>query len=331
MRSFRKILIHALVVVLFLWGINGIGEFLYEPVRDNILVTSEELKDREGTIETLAMGTSLMHCGMDINVLNKELDTVGFNVATSAQAVSGTYYILKEQLKRNPIQRVFLGLGVNSFMSDTENRSTSAKTRVLKLLESPLTELRYLMDVAEPSELESLLFRPVRTKNVFSVRLVKNNVKYKLSDDFKNRVGHRSSPYTYFGMGYESNDKVYDGTPEKPRSNNVWRRGRILEENITYMKKMGELCRKNGVELNLVIFPHCQSYSAQQGDLEDMDVYLEELAEELGAGLYNYNYTSRPDIYEYLPDELYMDRKHLNQRGAAVFARLLAEDYKKAG
>lgn len=133
-------------------------------------------------------------------------------------------------------------------------------------------------------------------------------------------------------MGTEGKEKVFSGKYNKKIPlENVWDRERLVESSLSYIRKMAELCRKNGVEFNIVIFPHAECLIPQQGALADMDAFLEEFAEENGIGLYNYNVTMRPDIYELLPDTSYADVKHVNHTGALTMTHLLAEDYTKGG
>lgn len=179
MRSFRKNMIKVLsciiCVCVFLHGINQIGKFLYESARDNILLICEDLKEAEGTIETVLIGTSLMQVGMDARTLGEELDSTCFNLASSAQPVSGSYFLLKDVVKRNPVKRVFFGVGVNSFVTDSKDRSTTAKVKALKLIQSYIGKACFLMATAKPEELETLIFCPARVKNTLDFSFINSN------------------------------------------------------------------------------------------------------------------------------------------------------------
>lgn len=331
-KEILKLAAGLLAISFLLYGINESGKFLYESARDNILLACAELEDSEGTIETVLLGTSLMHVGMDGQTLGEELDSTCFNLATSSQPVSGSYYLLEDVIKDNPVERVFFGIGVNTFVSSSENRDTSAKVRVMKMIQSYSGKLRFLMTSAEPKEWESLIFCTARTDDLLNLETIKQNVDYKLSDDFKNRIQHENARYDYYGMGSESTSKVFDGKIKgnKIPSNNIWSRDKIVEENVDDIRKMAALCEEKGIEFSIVVFPHAECFAEKQGDLADMDLFLEELCEEIGAGLYDYNMTARSDIYDTLQVEMFMDKKHLNHAGAVQFAKLLAKDYKNA-
>lgn len=56
-------------------------------------------------------------------------------------------------------------------------------------------------------------------------------------------------------MGTEGKEKVFSGKYNKKIPlENVWDRERLVESSLSYIRKMAELCRKNGVEFNIVIF-----------------------------------------------------------------------------
>lgn len=290
-------------------------------------MSEADLKEHEGTIETAILGTSLIHRGLDAVTLGKELNSTCFSFASPAQPVSGSYYILKDALKRNPIKQVFFGVGVTSFMTDSGERSTTSKVKTLKLIRSLTGKANFILSVAEPKELETLAFCPARVKNTLDFETIRKNIRYKTSDLFQRRKSYPSANLKYYGMGTEGQRKTFSGKYNKPAAeDNIWDRERIVENNISYMKKMAEMCRKEGVEFNLVVLPLAECFSEKQGDLTDMDAYLEEFAEEIGAGVYNYNHTSRTDIYEQIPVSYYADVKHMNHKGASAMARLLAAD-----
>lgn len=330
MRSFKKILLRFMVIVLFVALIDRVGHYLYESVGDNTYFTIDELKEVDGSIETLLLGTSLMQRGMNPEIISTELDTTCFNLASSAQPIAGSYYLLKDQISRNPIERVFMGVSVKSFVSDEDSKSTTSKLRAFDLIQSPLIKLQFLTEIAEPGEYERFLFFPARVEKVVGLSAVIRNVKYRQTEDYRNRISYPGAPFEYYGMGFQSNLEEYDGAeagkviPET----SVWSREKILDENITYLKKMGEICRENGVELNIVVFPHVEDYAEKQGNLADMDEYVQDFCAGIGANLYDYNYTARPDLYQILPNEVFMDRKHLNTSGAAKMAEMLCRDYR---
>ncbi|MDO4275487.1 MAG: hypothetical protein Q4D16_17605 [Eubacteriales bacterium] len=330
MRSFRKIVISLVILLAFVFGLNSVSRYMYESVRNNIVFAREELEENKGTIDTLLLGTSLVHWGLDPEVIDEELGVKSFNLATSAQPLSGSYYLLKDQVKSNPIKTVFLGVSVPGMVNDYD-KDTPVKLGVFDRISSPAVKAEYMAAVAEFKEYEQFLFFPTRVVNVLDTKAVKRNVAYKKSEEFKEKISPDYAPYIYYGMGFESKEEVYDGSfnDEKLGNDAIWNRDRIVDVNVEYIKKTAQFCNDNGIELNLVIFPHSYEFARLQGDLSDMDKYMEELSAEIGAELYNYNFTVRQDIYDIMTNDCYQDKKHFNKKGAGRFAELLCSDYKE--
>lgn len=331
MRSFRGIMVRGCVIILFLVLLNGAGHFLYESVTDGTYFSVQELKEKQGSIETILIGTSLMQRGINPDIVSEALDTTCFNLGSSAQPLAGTYYLLKDQLDRNPVERVFMTVSVKSFMSDEDSKSTTAKLRVFDLIQSPVIKLQFMTDVGETAEYERFLFFPARVEDKISAKIIKRNISYRQSEEYENRMVFPGAFLKYYGMGFMSNEQEYNNSHAKGKivTGSVWNRENILEENLSAIRKIADICREKGVEFNLVVLPHSEEYASKQRDLSDMDVYLEELCKDMGAGLYNYNYTAYEGIYEYVDNSCFMDRTHLNAYGATRMADLLCRDYQE--
>lgn len=330
MRSFRKIICRVIVLLVFGVVVSIGGRYIYESPRIPIVYVRKELKETKGTVDTLLLGTSLVHWGLDPSVISEELDAVCFNLATDIQPLSSSYYLLKDQIKNNPIKRVFIGTGVAGMQSDT-NTAVGRRLTILDRILSPSVKLEYMFKEGEFKDFEQFLIYPTRVENVLDLEEIKRNVSYKQTEEFQNNISPSYAYWQYFGMGFQGHERVYDGkfSAEKLSEGSIWNRENIFEGSVNAIRNMAELCKENDVELNIVIFPHVYEYAKMQGDLSDMDAWFTEFCEELGIGLYDYNYTAYEGIYEILPDEYYYDKKHLNAKGAAAIAHLLCSDYKE--
>ena len=237
MRNFKKILLRFCVIVLFIVLIDRIGHYLYESVGDNTYYSIDDLKEMDGEIETLLVGTSLMQRGMNPWIISEELDTVCYNLASSAQPVAGSYYLVKDQIARNPVERVFLGVSVKTFVSDEDSKSTTSKLRAFDLIRSPLLKLQFMTEIAGTGEYERFLFFPARVEKVVGLKAILRNVKYRQTEGYKNHVACPGAPFEYYGRGFQSNVDRYDGSEaDRPiPETSVWGREKILEENLSYL------------------------------------------------------------------------------------------------
>lgn len=326
MRNFKKLLVRGILLLAFLFCFEQAVRFVYEPVGNNSIYTVKDLKTREGTLETLVLGTSLAHWGIDTNVLEKTIDSPSFNLATSAQPLDASYYLLKDQAKRNPLKRVFLGIHVTSLIN--ENQGIQIKEGVYDRILSPVGKVEYLLRTAGWKELEQYLFYAARVDNVLTKDKAIRNITYKLSDEFKNGIPPEGQHLFYLGSGNENKSKVYKGTFKRKKLGRdaTWKRSEVVESAETSLAKIGKFCEQKGIELNLVVMPMTWEFTKLMGDLDDFHAYLQEFCDENGANLFDFH--TYEGVYDGLfTNEDYQDKKHFNVEGAKKCARILGEWY----
>lgn len=330
MRNFKRIILPVIVVIAFLMAFETGSRFLYQEPGNLIAYGKKDLKKSKGEIETLLLGTSLVHWGVNGQMLGDALESTTFNLATAAQPLSGTYYLLKDQNKYNDLKRVFLGVHVSSM---TRDYSMGIKIResIFDRLLSPLGKLEYLYETADCAEYPLYLFYATRQDNLFNFEQVKKTIEYKLSDDYKNNFSPTNRKYIYQTMGNDNTKAVYKGNYKEknlPRKSK-WDRDIIIKSNEEYLQKIADLCRDNEIELNLVIMPMVPEITKLMGDLGDMHEYYQDFCEKNDARLFDFN--QYENINGILPNEYYQDVKHLNIKGATVLTGLLADWYINGG
>lgn len=326
MRNFRRILLSALVIVVFLTVFEAGTRFVYQDPGNLIIYTKNDLKEHKGEIDTLMLGTSLVHWGINGQMLGDALESTTFNLATAAQPLSGSYYLLKDQNKYNDLKKVFLGVHVSSL---TRDYSEGIKIRegIFDRLLSPMGKLEYLYKTADCSEYPQYLFFLARQDNLFEFEKVEKYVTYKLTDNFKSNISPSKKKYVYQTMGNDNTRAVYKGNyAEKslPRKS-VWNRSNIIEGNEEYLQMIADLCRDNGIELNLVIMPMVPEITKLMGDFDDMHQYYQDFCDRNNAKLFDFN--QYENIYGILPNKYFQDPKHLNASGATILTGLLTDWY----
>ena len=101
-------------LVLFLY--ECVIGFLYRPYNESIIFINKERKELNGNIETLLCGTSTVQRGIDPEIIDSGLETVSFNTASSLQPLDGTYELIKDMAKSNPVETVILGVAPETMM-----------------------------------------------------------------------------------------------------------------------------------------------------------------------------------------------------------------------
>lgn len=326
MRNVKKILPRILILVVFVAALNSGVRYLYEPPTRNGIYTVNEIKETKGEVETLVLGSSLAHWGVDGNLLGEMLDSLTLNLATSAQPLIGSYYFLKEQSQINPIQRVFLGLHATTMLRDN-NKALDVRQWIFDRLVTPLGKLDYLVHTADFTELEQYLLYATRIDNLFNIDMVKENVTYKRGEDYQNNIPPEDEDMTYYGMGNENTDEVYDGSYDKEKvgKGEYWDRDNVLDISVEYLEKIALLCQERGIELNIFITPLTFEYASIIGDLDDLNQYFQEFCSAYGANLYDAGQIE--NVYDLFSNEYFQDYKHLNRTGSELFTSMMGEWY----
>lgn len=330
MRNFKRFLLPVVVIVVFLVMLDKGARFVYQDPGNLIIYSKNDLKKSKGEVETLLLGTSLVHWGINGQMLGDALESTTFNLATAAQPLSGSYYLLKDQIKYNDIKKVFLGVHVSTMTRDY-GMGIKIRESIFERLLSPLGKLEYLYKTADCAEYPRYLFFLARQDNLFDYEQVEKNVTYKRTDDFKNNISPPKKKYVYQTMGNDNTRAVYKGNYAQKRlpKKSVWNRENIIDYNEEYLQMIADLCRENEIELNLVIMPMVPEITKLLGDIGDMHEYYADFCSRNNATLFDFN--RYENIYGILPNEYFQDAKHLNVKGANVFTGLLTDWYLNGG
>lgn len=309
-----RILLIVCVILLYEKGI----QFLYQNYEDNVIYTNKDREKVEGKIETLVIGTSVSQRGFEPQILNEELDTVSFNLATSLQPLEGTYALLVNADKKNPIKRVFLGV-TPDMMGRTEF-DTLAKSLVYDRLWGTTDKLAYLTNGCKTEEIPYITLYSVRVEDYLDFPAVKQNVSTKFTEEF--RMGETHDPI-YVGNGRITKKKVFHPEKAKKYKKVDFQVKEQAEESFI---KIIQYCKEQDIELTLVSLPVTETEVKRYNNFDDIYHYFTELAEEYQVKYWNFCYYE--NVEEIFPDNFFEDKKHLNRKGGDAFSKEFAFVYK---
>lgn len=317
MHNFKKIAVRVLAVLLTACLFEGFVRFCFEDWNEFTRVSKMERKELEGTLDTLYIGTSLTYRSIDPRIMDETLGTNSFNLATSAQPMMGSYFLLREEAEANPVRTVYLGLcmpSVKQAQKDIRYVSAYENLRTWKW------KLRYLLSVQKESVFTTSVLYSTRVSTYTQYSKIKENIRSKLSDASSGRYGMR---------GFRPTSAVYTGPMKKNRNRkiNSWNAKRGIaqtqEESMRYLEKIAKFCQEEGIQLILFVPPTTQDYLDAAKDVEAWDDFCQDFAAKWGAQCYDFMlYKERQRDF---PNEMFQDEKHLNGAGAEAFSRLLAE------
>lgn len=321
MRNIKKIAGRLLLIFVVLFLLEAMVEFLYRPYNKYSVYAVRELKECQGQIDTLFLGTSTAYRGFSPDIFDKELGTFSFNVATASQPVYGTLRLLKDQTERNPIKRVFLG--ISPAMLSQGEASTWEKEEVYDRLFSQKEKISWLINGCTEKEWLNMVFYSVRVNKYLDVNLIKKNVSYKLSAAYRENKAPMES---YKGRGFLAKDGEYSGKSHETivRGECTWEAEPEREKALV---EIMEYCRKKDIELVLVYIPVTAAEIDRYKDISKIHDYFKNLSDRYEAIFWDFNYYT--GLKEEFPNSMFQDKKHLNESGGMYFSRLFIEVYKK--
>lgn len=318
MRGVRKAMIRVLLVAVFVIALQEGVRLCYQDWTNATFWSKKERNELEGTLDTLYCGTSLAYYAFNPEIIDAEMGTSGFNLATAAQPYIGTYYLIRETVEKNPIEQIYLTISLPSLL-----KAEAYLQNYLSAFENMCSwkwKLAYLTAVNQEEVWLASLLYTTQVDSYMAPGEVKENLTKKLLEP--------RFPNNYAGKGYRVSHKVFKGRDRKEnQKKNTWYEGsnedRIQEEAITYLEKIVEFCKENDIELTLVGPPYTKVFTEGAGDMDGFHQYVKGKADEWGVDFYNFVlYKNKQTVF---PDEVFKDAHHLNAAGGDAFSHALVE------
>ena len=262
-------------------------------------------RQKENSVDVLAVGTSLAYAGINTNVLWEEYGIAAYDLCSAEQPFWVSYYTIREALKTQRPKVILLDAKPSIYTRDYSKRGRTIlstfgirgiENRVgatLACVETPKDAVGYLLGLPEVHSNYATL-----TGNDFI---------------FPPDNGGRGSSW----KGYIESD----ATEQHQKPSVVWNnvRRNMNEREEEYARKIFELAREEGVELMLIGMPN--------PDYANDHMYYNALwavAEEYGIRGVNYNDPNMRFGLRYSSD--FADWQHLNVKGSVTFSRKLGMD-----
>ena len=262
----------------------------------------------EGTVDVLAIGTSLSYTDLNTNILWSEYGIACYDLGTAEQPYWSTYYYLVEAVKLQKPKVVLLDLKASSYLEDKVDRTRTVLCSFGLL--NPISRLKCIYECIEPEEFlgYALAFSQIHT----------NYYKTKWSDfSTPPNNGGRGSSW----KGYIEKNETADHDP--PSINFAFAKPSYVNEHeFEYFEKILQFCVDNDITVVLIGYPNA--------DYKHDHLYYcaaIEVAEKYGISCMNYNLPQNNPGINYHTD--CADWQHLNVGGSVKFTRRVGEDLKQ--
>ncbi len=329
---YGKRLFEIVLTVILCTGIINILNYIY--VNDCSYESSsweravmKDFYSQKENIDFLYLGSS--HVFMD--VIPVKLDEINgrnnFNLATSAQPMMASYYLLKEALKYHSPEHVYLEMYymIPCVYGDLDNAQVLTRHwDVLYQMPLSLNKLDYKFHLAN-KKYGMMTFFPIRqySEHLFDASYINTNLAQKQSENYRNYIHVRDEQAPLFEKGFCTTlNYVECGTFE---GNNSAIPSPMFDSNSEkYFNAIIDLCRKEDISLTLFTSPMPDFRIHCMGNYDQYVTCVNELAAKNGLHYYDFNLCN-PIYLDLHNDTYFMDHDHLNYEGAQLFTGVLGE------
>ena len=277
----------------------------------------EKIREKDEEIDLVFLGASRTFMSMVPSVLEEKISAENVVVfSTAMQPFCGSYYYLKDIIKYYDPKKVVIDVSWDRLINEKEPQACLLIYDRLK----GLNKLEFALKCFS-NEDKCFLLGPTRYKtNIRKLESIRDDKR--VLREYKEGVLDES---TVEGDIYREKGFVYThgsyttGSITYPSGENYeYSIDSINDENIKYLDKCVELCKKNDIEVELLVAPCAMTYIYYVSGYDDAIKFYKDYAKEKDISFVNLNYLKGRE--EFLPDELMRDMTHTSGDGAYVIS-----------
>lgn len=320
----------AMVAFLLLFYVCGMGwrYILVDDTSAYSRIMMHEIYESPTNIDTIFVGSSHVYRTIVPSIMDEALDCYTFNAGSSAQAMDGSFAMIKEIDKYHDLRHVYLEVycGIAVGVNNEERETMTATYIVSDYMRPSMRKVDYLLNASSKKHwINSFIVARRNWTYFFNADYVKNLVIKKSSDDYKSYVWTKKEDATeyYVERGFVANEgiiqegKYWTANSLEPISTSKIQ-GSDWEKSLI---EVIEYCKRNNIEITLFVAPEPEWTIVAKQNYQDYYQFLQEFADENEVELYDFNLCSR-EYFDATDRSLFLDVDHLNALGAEVFSEL---------
>lgn len=331
MREKLKVILGILILLVIIIGSNEVLKYvLVEDAQDQVRYAMNEMY-KQDNIETVFLGSSHVFCGYDPRVLDEILEENTYLAATPVQKIDGSYYVLKELLKKNDIKTVYLDMYYRQYRDEPSERTDDQMQYIYCItdyMKNSWNRIEFLLNACDKERYMEGFFAASRYGNhLLDLQRFERTLKSKRNDAYKN-----------VERPVEVGDGFYKGaflTPGNPGNPNMIDKigyfdlAPIAEDNVMsgyslkYLEKLVNLCKEEGIRLVLTATPMTDFHLIAMGNYTLFYDFVKDFADKNDIEYYDFN-MCRKEVMN-LADDCFMDVHHLSGKGAVEFSTVFAK------
>lgn len=331
-KKYYKHFIEIAALVIFLM----LGKRLLEYMLINDTGTFERLLmhdfyTNEENIDNLYLGTSHVFCDLNPEILDDINGENNFNLATSAQPLVASYYLLKEADKENNLSHVYLDLNYSFVIANDETSGDMKQLdmmvtswQVLNQMPFSVNKLQWILDSTESRYLYLSIFPPLQyKKDLLNFDYLGDQLAKKAQEDYLTYNDYASYTHKGYAYGEHMVNGLYCATNYPSTLRNI----RISEQAQEYLAKIINYCNENDITLTLYASPVTDYILCVSGEYDDFVKQMKEFVESYGLEYYDFN-LCRKEYLDIGDNYYWSDNNHMNAFGAEIYTNAFGNFFK---
>lgn len=330
MRIFKSAL-KILAIVAFAACVNACFTFAIEPYGSKSQVMWTDYR-RQENLDMVFVGTSLAERAFDPAVIDAQLGTNSYNMATPGQWIEESYLALQTAVKDHRPKTIVFGFEYCDVQGDSFPDPGRAFLRYKSEGDFPerLKDIAYCLSnercYTEKSSI-NWLFSWLSNHVKMNPSAIINNIRMKLDGTtVYEAAAANERGWTYFGKGYGNyTTKFKYGEGSQKVYSDAYGKRDFDGSKLGTLVKMCDFCRRHDIEF-LVVAPPVAVFNV----LEYGNKYfaqseqLRELVEQHGGEYYDLN-LARPELLDVTNTGYFADYQHLNATGGEAVSKAFVQ------
>ena len=320
-----KILFGCFIIICAVFVINKVLTYiLVDDADDEVRYAMHELYKQEN-IETLFLGSSHVFCGYDPLILDEILGENTYLASTPVQKPDGSYYLLKEALKKNDIKKVYLDMYYCQYRDMPAERGGAQMYYIYCItdyMKGDWNRTEFLLNASGCNlYIESFLPAARYGNYLLDLNRFERVVKSKRSAEY---IHYENAPSNFYKGAM--NVPGEPGAPKMIVEDSkiaAIAENAVSEYSLQCLDKIVKLCKEEGIELVLVNTPVTDFYLQTIGNYDTYYECVKNYAQDNGLEYYDFNLCKK-DILS-MEDSDFLDFHHLSGQGVVKYSTVFAE------
>lgn len=317
-------------------GMVALLNYLYNPHNwemDWHRILWHSYYENAGTIDTIFLGSSHVHCDIDPQMMDELSGKNNFNMSTPNQSLDTAYYLLKQADSDNKLLQVYVEVYYGCVVADDafyENIGTYQwRWKNIDYMKPSWSRIAYMKYSSKDNHLLDCIFPFIRYReNLFDWDKIRSNLESKHSPEYRSyqrcdRDADGNIIFEYRGKGYAyttlTNKEFFGGQSK------ILVEHPIGAKSERYLREIIEYCLQREISITLFVSP---SSNIDLGSIYcNYDNYINQVREitsEYGIDFYDFN-LAKEQYLDINKATDFRDNTHLNANGVSLFTPFLYE------